>query len=75
MQPFILKCCSEKFHSGVIKVKRRYNAIQIFIDFMEKEGRVPTEKEFDEIWRGGEKYYYQVKRKFLKDIDFYMEAE
>ena len=56
-------------------MKRRYNAVQIFIDYMKNEGRLPTEKEFDEIWQGGEKYYYQVKRMFLKDMKFYLGEE
>lgn len=56
-------------------MKRRYNAVQIFIDYMKNEGRLPTEKEFDEIWQGGEKYYYQVKRMFIKDMKFYLGEE
>ena len=58
-----------------MKRKRRYPAIQIFIDYMERYNRMPTKTEFDEIWQGAAKYYYEIKNMFLADMDFYMGKE
>ena len=51
---------------------RPTKAIQIFYDYRDKENRVPTKKEFDEWFYGKDRgrasrYYYQVKRQFLKE--------
>ena len=51
---------------------RPTKAIQIFYDYKEKGKEVPTKKQFDEWFYGKDRgrasrYYYQVKRQFLKE--------
>lgn len=52
---------------------RPTKAISIFYEYFEKDGGIPTKKEFDEWFYNkdlGEKskYYYQVKRQFLQQL-------
>lgn len=55
----------------MIKVKK---AIQIFIDYMENENRLPEKKEFDYEFYGKEMpygtttYYYKVKKIYLQEM-------
>ncbi len=53
---------------------RPTKAIQIFYERFEKDGGIPTKKEFDEWFYGKDRgrasrYYYQVKRQFLKELE------
>ena len=55
---------------------RTGKAIMIFIEYWRKENRYPTKKEFDEVWHGGEKHYYRVKKQFEENFDqLVMEGE
>lgn len=53
--------------------RKGMKAIQIFIDYMRFENRMPTRKEFEREWygrempRGKSNYYYQVREKFLEE--------
>lgn len=49
-------------------MKRNIKAIQIFIDYWEKTGLVISKQEFDSIWEGSVKYYYQVRKEFLDSL-------
>ena len=49
-------------------------AISIFYEFFERDGGIPTKKEFDKWFYNKEQgdannYYYQVKRQFLKKLE------
>lgn len=54
-------------------MKRRKKAIQLFIEMNRFENRNPTKSEFDEWWQGANKYYYQVKKQFEENYDYYMQ--
>lgn len=56
-------------------MKRKMIAIQVFIDYWMKHGKVISKQEFDEIWQGDTRYYYKVKQQFLADKEFYVGKE
>lgn len=53
---------------------RAAKAISIFYEFFERDGSIPTKKEFNKWFYNKEQgdannYYYQVKRQFLKKLE------
>lgn len=51
-----------------------WKAISIFYEYFERDGGIPTKKEFDKWFYNKEQgdannYYYQVKRQFLKELE------
>lgn len=57
----------------MVKVNKGAKAIQIFYDYDKQENRLPTKAEFDQAYygrvlkRGESNYYYEVKRKYVKE--------
>lgn len=46
--------------------------IFVFAEHYDKTGKIITKKEFDIIWKGGENYYYEVRRRFVKLLEDYL---
>ena len=43
---------------------RTKKAITIFIEYWEENHTIITKEEFDEIWKGATKYYFQIRNQF-----------